>query len=167
LKGYDLFKCGVVLAFGTLALTGCGGSGGGADEASGPENLSPAAQPMSAEVQSLVDQGNTAQREGRYTDALELYQEAMELDPQHPIPQFGALMAATTLGDSALIASLSASLEASAPELLGMLAPGGGMGGGMGMPPVADSLTGGLPPGHPTLPEASVDTLPAGPAGSR
>lgn len=126
---------------------------------------------MGPELQALVDRGNAAHRAGNYTEALETYEEAMELDPEHPIPQFGALMAAMAAGDTALAESLSTKLETSAPELLGMLKSNGSMGGmpadphagGQGampggMPPMGDPGMSGLPPGHPTIPGITPDT---------
>jgi tetratricopeptide (TPR) repeat protein len=126
---------------------------------------------MTEVVQDLVNRGNDAQREARYGDALALYQEAIDSDPEHPVPQFGALMAALALGESELAESLREKLEVSAPELLAMLNPGGGMGdqagdphaGVAGMPPDLSEAEaageGGLPPGHPVLMEAVTDTI--------
>jgi len=129
--------------------------------------MSAAAQPMSAEVQELVNLGNEAQRANNFEEALSLYQQAMEIDPEHPVPQFGALMVAKATGDEELAESLSQRLQETSPELLAMLNPSGVMGGGMtgnphaeggmpgGMPPVPQIEGGtpieGLPSGHPTL----------------
>lgn len=166
-----------VLSLSALFLTGCGGQ-----DSAPAQDLPPAAQPMTEAVQSLVDQGNAAQREGRYDEALAIYQEAMELAPDHPVPQFGGLMAATAAGDVNLADSLRALLEASAPDLVAMLGAGNAMGGGQTMPanphggsegvipPVptpTGSTDGALPPGHPTLIELLPDTAQPDTAGSR
>ena len=170
LKGFGLTRkmTLVGLMMTGLVLAGCGGS---EEAAEGPEDQGPmpaAARPMSDEVQALVDQGNEAQRSGEFDRALEAYQAAMELDPEHPVPQFGALMVAMATGDEALSDTLSQRLRVSAPELLSMLSPDGTMGGGMPanphaggmpggaagqMPPVPEGMTPveGLPQGHPTL----------------
>jgi hypothetical protein len=161
LKGFTAVRGLLVLTLSLLVGSGCGGNGTPDGQGAGSEDLPPAAQPMSAAVQGLVDQGNTAQREGLYAEAMEFYQEAMELDSEHPIPQFGALMAALALGDSATASSLSASLELSAPDLLGMLNTDGGMGEAMpadphggagagmpGMPGAVIPAQGELPSGH-------------------
>jgi hypothetical protein len=126
---------------------------------------------MSAEVQELVNQGNEAQRAGDYAAALGFYREAMELAADHPVPQFGALMAAMALGERALVDSLTLKLEATSPELLAMLSPDGSMGGGMPAAPHAGGMPGmpppegapgqieGLPAGHPVLYEVTPDTV--------
>ena len=127
---------------------------------------------MTAAVQELVTQGNDAQREGRYVDALDFYREAMAGEPNHPVPQFGALMAALALGETALADSLKGTLAESSPELLTMLNTDGGMGsemggadphagmGGMpGAPPLPDTALGDLPAGHPTLYDVTPDTV--------
>lgn len=119
---------------------------------------------MSAEVQELVNEGNEAQRAGDFEGAMAAYDAAMALDPDHPVPQFGALMVALATGDEVLTDSLSRRLQESAPELLAMLNPDGTMGAGMpgnphegGMPggatPAPEGMTpiSGLPQGHPTL----------------
>jgi tetratricopeptide (TPR) repeat protein len=122
-----------LLVAGVLVLAGCGNGGANRDqEGAGP---APGAEPLSDEAQEFLDRGNMAQRDGRYGDALAFYRQAMELAPEHAVPQFGGLMAAMALGDSALADSLRAKLQESSPELLEMLHPGGGMGGGMMMPP--------------------------------
>lgn len=129
---------------------------------------------MSPEVQDLVDRGNEAQRAGSYEEALGFYSAAVELAPEHPVPQFGALMAAIALGDEAMVDSLSERLQNTAPELLSMLNPDGSMGGGTpsdlhtqgmsgGRPPTPERMTPmpGLPQGHPTLYEVGpTDTAP-------
>ena len=95
-----------IVTMGLLTLAACGGQG--KESASGdPEGMPAAAQPMSADVQSFVNQGNDAQRSGEYEAALAFYQQGMELAPEHPVPQFGALMAAMALGEEALADSLS------------------------------------------------------------
>lgn len=138
-----------------LFLAACGERRGNQEEGAGAvPGESPSAQPLSAEAQDFLDRGNVAQREGRYADALALYRRAMELEPGHPVPQFGGYMAAIATGDSALADSLRAKLEVSSPDLLEMLHPGGGMGGGMGgmapgIPPGVDPHRSVLPPGHP------------------
>ncbi len=140
------------MVIGFLTLAGCGGGEGHA-----------AARPMSAEIQNFVDQGNEAQRGGEYQVALDLYRQAMQLDPEHPIPQFGALMAAMAIGETALVDSLSKMLETTAPDLLAMLNPDGSMGGGMPANPHQGGMQGGMPGGAP--PEGApgqVEGLPAG-----
>lgn len=129
--------------------------------------MSAAARPMSEQVQELVNLGNGAQRAGNYQEALGHYQKAMEIDPEHPVPQFGALMAAMATGDAELTEELTQRLQETSPDLLAMLNPNGTMGGEMpansyagggmpgGMPPVPQIEGGtpieGLPSGHPTL----------------
>jgi hypothetical protein len=142
-----------------LLLGGCGAGDGREDRSESPQDLPPASNPMPREAQEFVDQGNTAQREGRYPEALAFYQEAMTLAPKHPVPQFGGLMAALAVGDSALAESLREKLELTSPDLLAML----GSGGPMGEEPMAqpgDPLpeSGELPPGHPTLTVTPPDT---------
>lgn len=160
-----------------LAMGGCTKEEG--SNAEGSEGMPAAAQPMSAEVQDLVNQGNDAQRAGEYQVALGLYRQGMELAPDHPVPQFGALMAAMALGETALADSLGRRLEATSPELLAMLNPDGSMGGGMPANPHAGGMPGmnpppgtsgeveGLPPGHPVLYEVTPDSTPPDTTGNR
>ena len=165
------------LSLSTLVLTGCGGQ-----EDAPVQDLPPAAQPMAEEVQRLVDLGNTAQREGRYDEALETYKEAMKLAPDHPVPQFGGLMAAMAVGDASFADSLRALLEVSAPDLVAMLGPGNAMGGDQSMPanphggsegamPTAPSMggsaAGALPPDHPSQTTAQGDTTRPDTSGNR
>jgi len=139
-----------VLALSTFVFAGCGGSQDGAP-AEGDQATSAAAQPMSAEVQDLVNMGNEAQRAGNYEEALGFYQEAMEIEPKHPVPQFGALMVAMATGDTDLTEELTERLQESSPDLLAMLNTNGTMTGPMG---------GGMPAnphgegGMPTVPPA-------------
>lgn len=131
---------GLLTALGfSLLLAACGGKDKEGNSMGG-EALSPGAQPLAEDVQALVNQGNEAHRGGRYADALGFYRQAMEGAPGHPVPQFGALMAALALGDSVLADSLRAQLRGTAPELLDMLHPDGSMG-----PRTS------LPPGHPPV----------------
>jgi hypothetical protein len=158
------------LALTLLLLAGCGGAERESIEESQGE-MPAAAQPMSAEVQSFVNQGNEAQRAGEYEAALRFYRQGMEQSPDHPVPQFGALMAAMALGEEALADSLARKLEVTSPELLAMLNPNGTMGGGMPPDPHAGGMPGmppppgtsgqveGLPPGHPVLFEVEPDTV--------
>lgn len=157
-------------------LTGCGG-GDGAGEG-GEGGIPAAAQEMSPPVQEFVDQGNAAQRAGDYAAALGFYREAMELASDHPVPQFGALMAAMAIGDQALVDSLTRKLEVTSPELLAMLNPDGSMGGGMPPNPHAGGMSGmvppqgapgqveGLPAGHPALYEVTPDSVPPDTSGT-
>ncbi|MGW8266824.1 MAG: hypothetical protein ACWGSQ_10670 [Longimicrobiales bacterium] len=138
-----------------------------------------AAQPMSAPVQEFVDQGNEAQRAGDYEAALGFYREAMELASDHPVPQFGALMAAMAMGEEALVDSLTRKLEVTSPELLAMLNPDGSMGGGMPQNPHAGGMPGmappqgapgqveGLPAGHPVLYDVTPDSVRPDTSGTR
>lgn len=145
----------LVVALTGLAFGGCGGeseAGGSNSEGSG----SPVAA-LTAEVQAWVDQGNTAQREGRYQDALAHFRRAIDGQPGHAVPQFGALMAAMALGETALVDSLRAELEVTGPELLSMLSPGGAMGGEIVNPHSGPQR---LPPGHPDLREAGAAAPP-------
>lgn len=154
-----------VLGLTAVALAGCGG-GGGNEQAPSGQAASPGAEPLGEEVIALVDQGNTAQRAGEYSQALDYYRQAMKLAGDHPVPQFGALMAAVALGDSSLADSLRARLEVTGPDLLAMMSPGGAMGGGMqanphgemATPPASGAEGGGLPPGHPTVSGVPPDT---------
>jgi hypothetical protein len=84
---------------------------------------------MSPEVQELVNLGNEAQRARNYEDALSLYQQAMEIDAEHPVPQFGALMTAMATGNEELTDELTQRLQETSPELLAMLNPSATMGG--------------------------------------
>ncbi len=149
-----------LLALGFLALAACGGEGGEGQSAPEEPGLPPAAQPMTQTVQTLVGQGNEAQRAGRYEEALGFYRDAMDQEPGHPVPEFGALMASMALGDSALVDSLRSRLLVTAPELVGMLSPDGSM-GSMPAAPHAGSGSGmpGMPPGHPSIPAVTPDTL--------
>ena len=177
MKGYSLHSktlCSF-LAIGLFALTGCGGGSGEDGEVGTPA----AAQPMSAQVQELVNQGNEAQRAGDFDAALGFYREAMELASDHPVPQFGALMAAMALGDQTLADSLTRKLQVTSPELLAMLNPDGSMGSGMPAAPHAGGMPGmappegasgqveGLPPGHPVLYEVTPDTVGPDSSGTR
>ena len=180
MKGFSLSMKTVtpILAIGFLALSGCGGGAGGSGE-NGQEGMSAAAQPMSTEVQGLVNQGNEAQRAREYEAALDFYRQAMELDADHPVPQFGALMAAMALGNQPLADSLIQKLQVTSPDLLAMLNPDGSMGGGMPANPHAGGMPGatppqgapgqaeGLPAGHPTLYEVTPDTVRPDTSGSR
>lgn len=137
------------MALAGFAFGGCGGESetdGSISEGSGSSVAA-----LSAEVQGWVDEGNTAQREGRYQDALADFRRAMDGQPGHAVPQFGALMAALALGETALVDSLRAELEVTAPELLSMLSPGGAMGSEV-VNPHSGPL--GLPPGHADLSKA-------------
>jgi len=150
LKGFGIStkKWVVFGVFAALPLVGCGGSG----EEAPPAQEGPAAsQPLSDQAQLLVDQGNSAHREGRYTEALDFFSQAMDMHPNHPVPQFGSLLAATALGDTTLAQVLREKLAVTGPELLGMLGPGESMGGMAPTAPGASHLPeGALPPGHPT-----------------
>lgn len=156
----------VGIIFGALALVALGGCRGGTGDApAGQENQS-LSTPLSDEAQALVNEANTALREERHADALALFGEAMGIHPDHPVPQFGSLMAATALGDTALVRSLREKLAVTGPELLQMFGPDAAMGGsdmpGAGHMPGA----GALPEGHPSLEGAVPDTtLP--PVGAR
>jgi hypothetical protein len=163
-----------IVLLGLLPVTACTGQGDGPRQGN-QEGTPAAARPMSAEVQGFVNQGNEAQRAGRYEMALASYRKGMELAPEHPVPQFGALMAAMALGQEALADSLSQKLAVTSPELLAMLNPDGSMGGGMPRDPHAGGASGGipeatpppgtagpvdgLPPGHPVLFEVTPDTV--------
>jgi tetratricopeptide (TPR) repeat protein len=139
-----------------LALSACGGGSG--DSAPAQDGQA-GAQPLSDEAQALVAQGNEAQRNGQYQEALDYFSEALEIHPDHAVPQFGSLMAATAVGDTALARTLREKLAVTGPELLEMLGPGGGMGGAAGGVHSPDS---GMPPGHPEVeidPESG-DTVP-------
>ncbi len=137
-----------------LPMLGCGGNG---EEGLPATDGQTASQPLSDQAQLLVNQGNAAQREGRYTDALDSFGQALDIHPDHPVPQFGSLLAAMALGDTALTRSLREKLEVSGPDLLGMLGPGGGM--GATAPGASHMPEGVLPEGHPTLEEVPMDTL--------
>lgn len=156
LKGFEISGRTLlpILALSTLVWAGCGGTQDSADQ----DALPAAARPMSPEVQELVNQGNEAHRAGSYEEAGNFFQEAMGLDPEHPVPQFGALMAAMAAGDNELAESLSQRLQKTSPELLAMLSPDGSMGGGMppgemtGNPHAGGGMPGGMPPGMPEMP---------------
>lgn len=113
------------------------------------------AQTLSEEAQLLVDQGNSALREERFEDALALFGQVLTIHPDHPVPQFGELMAATAVGDTALAIAMREKLAITGPELLEMFGPeGAGMGGAVSS---GHMPTGGMPPGHPAV---DVEALP-------
>jgi len=141
----------------TLPLLGCGGNSG---DNSQPQDGPTASQPLSEPAQLLVNQGNMAQREGRYREALGYFGQALEIHPNHPVPQFGSLMAAMAVGDTALAQTLREKLEVTGPDLLAMLGPSGTMGGmPPGTPEGGHVPEGAMPPGHPTVEEVPNDTL--------
>jgi tetratricopeptide (TPR) repeat protein len=118
--------------------------------------MSSAAQPMSPEVQELVNLGNEAQRAKDYEEALSLYQQAMEIDAENPVPQFGALMAAMATGNEELTDELTQRLQETSPELLAMLNPSGTMGGSMGGAMPANPHAGvEMGPGDTTQPDSA------------
>ena len=141
----------------TLPLMGCGESSGDNSPAQGGATAS---QPLSEPAQLLVNQGNMAQREGRYSEALGFFGQALEIHPNHPVPQFGSLMAATAVGDTALAQALREKLEVTGPDLLAMLGPSGTMGGmAPGTPEGGQVPEGAMPPGHPSVEGVPDDTL--------
>jgi len=153
-----------VLIMAPTALLGCSGEEqAGADAAR--EGMSAAAQPMGSEAQELVNRGNEALRAANYQGAMELFQEAMGLIPGHPVPQFGALMAAMALGDESMTDSLSAILQETSPALLAMLRPDGSMGGGMPANPHAQGMPGGMPGGTPSDSEGGMTPMEGLPQG--
>lgn len=141
-----------VLALAVLAWAGCGGEGQAGSAGAEQGGMPAAAQPMPEQALELVSQGNEAQRAGRYQEAMTLYREGMALAPNHPVPQFGALMAAMALGDEALTDSLSAILAETSPDLLAMLKPDGSMGGAMPANPHVEGMPGGMPGAMPSMP---------------
>ena len=145
-KGFgSLARKAIVLAvLGVLPLAGCGGN---ADEAPPAGEAQAVSNPLTPDAQLLVDQGNAAQREGRYADALDLFNQALVIHPDHPVPQFGTLMAAMATGDAALVQDMREKLAVTGPELLEMLGPGGAM--GAPMPGAGHMPPGVLPEGHP------------------
>lgn len=146
----------IVVVMGVLPLLGCGGNGEDASPAGGTQAVS---NPLSQDAQLLVDQGNAAQRDGRYADALDLFNRALEIHPDHPVPQFGTLMAAMAIGDTARVQDMRRKLATTGPELLEMLGPGGAM--GAPMPGSGHMPSGTLPEGHPdtlSLPGAVVSS---------
>jgi len=158
LKGFELSanRWTWLLVLGILPLLACGEK----PQESLPDRAGPAvSQPLTDQAQNLVNQANTAQREGRYAEALDLFKQALEIHPNHPVPQFGGLMAATAVGDTALAQSLREKLATTGPELLEMRGPGGNMGGMAPEVPGAEHVpSGGMPPGHPNV-DLLVDTL--------
>jgi hypothetical protein len=143
--------------FAVLPTVGCGGNG---EEGLPAQEGQAASQPLSDQAQLLVSQGNAAQREGQYTEALDFFSQALDMHPDHPVPQFGSLMAAMAVGDTALAQSLRKKLEVTGPELLGMLGPEGGMGDMAPATPGASHMPeGAMPQGHPTLETEPEDTL--------
>ena len=124
--GSQAGRWALIGALTALPLLACGGQDG--DAATTQEGQAAPSQPLTAEAQALVAQGNEAQRDGRYTEALDLFEKAMEIHPNHPVPQFGSLLAAMALGDTVLAASLREKLAVTGPELLAMVSPGSGMG---------------------------------------
>lgn len=160
--GFDIPTGGglLVLAVAGSLLAGCGVNDNGGNQVGNLQGASAASPALPDNAQSLVDQGNTAQRAGQYADALSFYQEAMALAPEHAVPQFGALMAAMAIGDSISAESLRERLEENGPDLLSMLEPGGAMQGGTAnQPSDPHTVPGELPPGHPATGVAPFDTL--------
>ena len=157
LKGFERSanRWAWLLVLGTLPLMACGEE----PQESSPDQAGPVvSQPLIDQAQDLVNQANTAQREGRYAEALDLFKQVLEIHPNHPVPQFGGLMAATAVGDTALAQSLREKLTTTGPELLEMLGPGGTMGGmAPGAPGAGHMPSGGMPLGHPTV-DPPVDT---------
>jgi len=157
------------MLLGTLVvfpLVGCGGTGEKAppaqdgQAASQPSSDQTASRPLSDQAQLLVNQGNTAQREGRYAEALAFFGQASDIHPNHAVPQFGGLLAAMAVGDTALAQSFREKLEVSGPELLAMLGPGGTMGGMTSSEPeLGSSGEAALPPGHPVFTDVAVDSV--------
>lgn len=139
-----------------LAAAGCGGDGEGE---AGIQTSPGTVPPLSEEAQAMVDRGNTALRAGQYAEGLDFFSKALEIHPDHPVPQFGSLMAAMAVGDTALVASLREKLQTTGPELLEMLGPEGGMGtSNPGMPGTDHMPQGGMPPGHPSFETLPPDT---------
>jgi hypothetical protein len=148
--------------FGILAALSFAGCGGTSEEGIPSQGTSPASEPLSEQAQFLVSEGNAAQRAGRYEEALDFFGQALEMHPNHPVPQFGSLMAAMAVGDTALARSLREKLAVTGPDLLEMLGPGGGM---APTDPGASHLPGGgMPPGHPAVEAPPTDTLVPNPA---
>jgi hypothetical protein len=144
----------MMVVAGTLPLTACGQGSGGSQPG---QETGGGSQPLSEEAQLLVNQGNVAQRGGQYMEALDYFGQALEMYPEHPVPQFGTLMAATALGDSTLVQEMREKLATSGPELLDMLGPGSTMGGGI--PGAGHMPPGALPEGHPEIGVPATDTL--------
>jgi hypothetical protein len=143
-------------------MAGCGADN---EEVAPAQGGQTSAQPLSDQAQLLVDQGNNAQRAGRYSDALSHFSQAMEIHPDHAVPQFGSLMAAMAMGDTALVSSLRKKLEITGPELLEMLGPGAGMGGTVpDMPDGGQLPENAMPPGHPSIQDLPTDTSGGNPA---
>ena len=114
----------------SVLLGACGDDAKSEDGPGSPQSPPAVSNPMPEEAQRFVDQGNTAQREGRYNEALVFYQDAMALAPDHPVPQFGGLMVALAVGDATLAESLRKRLEVTGHDLLAMLGTEGTMGEG-------------------------------------
>jgi hypothetical protein len=144
----------MMVVAGTLPIVACGQGSG--DSQPGQE-AGGGSQPLSEEAQLLVNQGNVAQRGGQYQEALGYFTQALEMYPEHPVPQFGTLMAAMAVGDSALVQEMRGKLATSGPELLDMLGPGSTMGGSM--PGAGHVPPGALPEGHPVIEVPGTDTL--------
>ena len=155
LKGFEV-SAKVCLMFGVFSVLPLAGCGGTSEEAPPGQEVQVVSQPLSEGAQILVDQGNTAQREGRYTEALDFFGQALEMHPNHPVPQFGSLLAATAVGDTTLAKALREKLAVTGPELLGMLGPEGGMGGMTPAPPGAAHM----PPGTLPLDQPSIEAVP-------
>ena len=133
-----------LLVLGLIPLVGCSGN---ADEDLPAGGAPTVSNPLTEDAQLLVNQGNAAQREGRYAEALSAFSQALEIHPDHAVPQFGTLMAAMAVGDTALVRDMRERLAVSGPELLDMLGPGGAM--GAPMPGSGHMPPGALPEGHP------------------
>lgn len=86
----------------------------------------PPAVPLSAEAQALIDSGNAAFKAGRHQDALDLYERASKVMPDHPAPWFGTYMAARELKMTALADSALKMIRMRVPGIEGHPAPSDG-----------------------------------------
>jgi tetratricopeptide (TPR) repeat protein len=105
----------------------------------------------SPEFGELIDNGNTAYRQGRYDDAAEAYRRATDLNPDVAAGWFGLHMAEMARGNEEAADEALMRAEALTPGLGGghpTMPEGDSPHGGMMMPPHGE-----MPPGHPTRPQ--------------
>ena len=95
----------------------CTGTGDSSQEQSEPAPemaVQEAVATLPPAVMALVDSANALVRADRHEEALNLYREAIAAAPESPIPWFGVSMVARQMGNTALVDSAQAVLDAAA-----------------------------------------------------